>query len=204
MVEMRCMDSKELEDTISMFVQFCDLLKNSSSELVTKQLERMLSHTWNEIGCNGTHPFINPLKASVAAERRLKDLREIAEIENIEKLRPLFQIPREDQVKSLEKNGLGDPKRTHKKEEDDKDKPNFHWEHAVTRGTFVKKIKEMSSCNDYDHKREVISNLVKSHQIIWITREENERLTSKGYETNRKEEKGGWKKAYEDCDIFVD
>lgn len=75
----------------------------------------------------------------------------------------------------------------------DHKRQNLHWEHAYTRYNFVQDLfsKQLT--------KEEIVELVKKHQIIWITKEENSLLDK----THKKDRPKGWRDAYASVGINI-
>lgn len=70
------------------------------------------------------------------------------------------------------------------------------WEHAYTRSDFATNaIEIVDEDNEVDAK---LTKLIKEHQIVWVTRGENNCLTGHGYRSRRP---NGWKSAYNECEI---
>jgi hypothetical protein len=73
-------------------------------------------------------------------------------------------------------------------------KSNIVWEHS----TPIKELAEsLFKCKDMDCIRKALDEY---SGVIWITREEDNELASRGYKNKRPD---GWEKCYEDCGIEV-
>lgn len=173
------MDKKE--EFINSMVSVIKNLSNEALQFdkkdeVYKLYENTLSQMWNLIGNNGI--LLNPIRYSVKAQ-------EIFEKANL----------KEQGFQSLSEFIWNDRRRL-------KNKANFaclkdlEWEHAYTRHDFaLNAIKIVENGEDVDSK---LIKLIKEHQIVWITKEENKCLSEHGYKSHRP---NGWKPAYKECGI---
>lgn len=73
----------------------------------------------------------------------------------------------------------------------------FHWEHAFTRSMFLDALFDLPE----GYSEDDLIALVKKHQIVWITKEEDKVLNKKKYRSKRD---AGWEHAYLDCDIDLE
>jgi hypothetical protein len=73
-------------------------------------------------------------------------------------------------------------------------KSNIVWEHSTPINELADSLIE---CNDIGCIRKALDEY---SGVIWITREEDNELASRGYKNKRTD---GWKKCYEDCGIKV-
>ncbi|MCK1202566.1 hypothetical protein MXZ84_07850 [Streptococcus uberis] len=92
--------------------------------------------------------------------------------------------------------GLGDAKRQSKEK-------HFHWEHATPNSQIVSKLLNLNICSlnsDLEKVNKVIE-VLRLHQIIWITKEEDDKLTRAGF---RDKNRPVWQDAYKSCGIIVE
>jgi len=74
-----------------------------------------------------------------------------------------------------------------------KNKPIILLEHPYPLGKFINDL--LKTPDDL-----LLVNLINYPPLVWITREEDNELNSKGYTTKRP---GGWKKCYDECGIIL-
>lgn len=176
------MDKKE--EFINSMVSVIKNLSNEALQFdkkdeVYKLYKNTLSQMWNLIGNNGI--LLNPIRYSVKAQEIFERVRPVLETQGINSLSDL---------KWSKWNSL-------RKKEDFTCLNKLLWEHAYTRSDFASNaIKIVKERKNVDFK---LSELIKEHQIIWITRKENRRLNRK----HRSHRPDGWKQAYEECGIEV-
>lgn len=141
-----------------------------------KLYRNALSGMWNLIGNNGI--LLNPIRYSVKAQI-------IFEKSGLKEQG--FQSLSE--LKWSKWNSL-------RKKEDFTYLSELLWEHAYTRSDFATNaIEIVEEDNEVDAK---LTKLIKEHQIVWVTRGENNCLTGHGYRSHRP---NGWKAAYNECGI---
>ena len=177
---MRKEDKKNRADKNELAKMYLCLLKNyreAEDPYTQKHIKWVISNSFGNVN-------INPIKVS-------KEANDIAnkrfEEAGIEKRDYLIDIPYEGQLKPINKGGLGEENRG-------KDKV-FHWEHAYTRAMFVEELCKLK----IDATKEDVIKLLDKQQIIWVTADENKRLSVK----NKSKRDEGWRSAYEDVGITV-
>lgn len=175
------MDKKE--EFINSMVSVIKNLSNEALQFdkkdeVYKLYKNTLSQMWNLIGNNGI--LLNPIRYSVKAQEIFERVRPALETQGINSLSDL---------KWSKWNSL-------RKKEDFTCLNKLLWEHAYTRSDFA-----TNAINIVEKDKDVVNELtelIKQHQINWITVEEDKCLTKHGYKSHRP---NGWKPAYKECGI---
>ncbi|MDD1382651.1 hypothetical protein PSQ53_06810 [Limosilactobacillus reuteri] len=153
-----------------------EALKFDEKNKEYKFYHRTLSEMWNLIGNNGI--LLNPIRYSVKAQKifttsklRKQGFQSLSEL----KWDEWRKLKGQDEFLLLN---------------------DLMWEHAYTRSDFASDAIEIVRYGK--NVNDKLGELIKKHQIIWITREENKCLTKHGYRSHRP---NGWETAYEECEI---
>lgn len=156
-----------------------EALKFDEKSKEYKLYKNTLSQMWNLIGNNGI--LLNPIRYSVKAQEKFERVRPGLKEQGIHSL---------SELKWSKWNSL-------RKKEGFTCLNKLLWEHAYTRNDFASNaIKIVEEDKNVDVK---LGELIKEHQIIWITRKENKKLSHNKYRSSRP---NGWRAAYEKCPGF--
>ncbi|WP_132139894.1 hypothetical protein [Limosilactobacillus reuteri] len=165
-------DKKFIKSITDAVIGLAGAQQVTTSEKAKKYFEKSLSELWNELGNKGMQ--INSTMYSINAEKEFMQIKEKYPtiLKKVDTLDELYW----KQVHSSSKKGSN---RFYALNEY---KKRLRWEHGFTRGDFVREVLNIYE-ND-DNIRPKLENLIKEHQIVWITEKEDERLNEK-YKSKR-------------------